>query len=161
MITLFTGHQPSVQALVQEYLGRDRFFLGLIFIGTALWVSWLQWTWVTYTWLQVYATAATILACENYLVNVKLDKMGTVETNPFWATVVKVIPFQYAVPTMMLSVFAIVYLGQPPSMGPPEFIIVASLAGALPVAVIVSINDILILRTEKAQQQLLQETAQN
>lgn len=117
------------------------------------WIAWLQLIWVTYTQLEILAVITALLVVENYYVNVKVRRYGCEDANPFWRFIELRLKlnFTYAYPAIAALAFALLYFGQTNLLLPRMFMIVANLAGALPLATICAVNDGLIYYAEKTK----------
>lgn len=117
----------------------------LLVSSIILWVAWLQLTWQPFTVISSFGLVTMILVAENFLVNIKVRESGGQETNPVWVRIEKHMPFKYAFPLVIgiISVagFLTVGLGAHQGLWGIPFIY----APALPVAIICSVNDVLVL----------------
>jgi len=118
--------------------------ISLVVGSIIVWVLWLQFTWQPVSIICKVGFITFGLVIENYFVNVKLRKLGAEELNPLYRRIEKHIPFKYAAPLLIGAASVAAFLsGVPLDMGLWQIPLIFALV--LPVALICSINDALVL----------------
>jgi hypothetical protein len=128
---------------VSEWRTRN---LVALFVGAVVaWIAWIQFTLQPFTTTASFGLVTMALMVENFVVNVRVRKLGGRELNPMWRCIEKHIQFKYAFPLLIgaISLAAFLMLGSVLHIG--LWSIPLIYAPAFPICLICCVNDALAL----------------